>query len=485
VPAFGFIVAEPGPAQRGLDHHVAGQQDIRVAQGPHAQVPGRPRPDSAQREQLPLRLLAVGARIEPQAAVGQRTADRPQRRLPGLGHAELGEVGLGQRRADREQMRQPAARLPQRLAASGDEPARQPARRGDRDLLPEHGPDRHLVRLGGADRTQAGALHRERAEDRIRREVLADRDRIRVEVEQPPHPADGRGEPAQVGEVEPALQPRPAGGPLAHLHDAGPVLEPQGPPIDAVPRLAEHLLDPGDRTGGEEVEDVPARIGLAVGEPQRNADAAVRAVAALELACGCAQRGRRRGVHLADGVVELPHAGEPRRERDVRGGQRSGLQQHPRGVRTLRTRQRERPRAELGDQVPLHLPLAVTEARGKPAHALAVDHPVVDQPHRPPDDVRPQVPLRGPGHRVRPAAPAGPEPARLRRRRGRVEPDVLPLRRGRRAARPAVDPGAGDGGEEHAVEARVAPAHRLVAVLVGQRRGGGHGSMMRPVAAKI
>lgn len=229
-----------------------------------------------------------------------------------------------------------------------------------------------------------------------------------------------------------------------------------------------------------------ARIRLAVGQPQR--DPGARRGTRVLRAGGrdlLAQRRRGGRVDLADGVVELPDAGEPGGEGDVRGGQRRGLQQHPGRVRALRPGQCERSGTERGDQVPLHLPLAVAESAGQPADALAVDHPVVDQAHRPPDDIRAHVPLGRARDRVRPTAPAGPEAGCLRGRRRGVEPRVLPLRRGGRAARPAVDPGAGHGREEHPVEAGVAAAHRLVAVLVRQRCGGSHASIIRPPTDRI
>ena len=65
-----------------------------------------------------------------------------------------------------------------------------------------------------------------------------------------------------------------------------------------------------------------------------------------------AQRRRRHPVDGADGVVELPHAGEPRRERDVRHAQRRRLDQQPGGVRAVGAGERERARAELGASAP-------------------------------------------------------------------------------------------------------------------------------------
>ena len=60
------------------------------------------------------------------------------------------------------------------------------------------------------------------------------------------------------------------------------------------------------------------------------------------------QLGRAQRVDLADRVVELAHAREAGRERDVRERQVGGLDQEPGGLRPLRPGERERPGAELG-----------------------------------------------------------------------------------------------------------------------------------------
>ena len=134
----------------------------------------------------------------------------------------------------------------------------------------------------------------------------------------------------------------------------------------------------------------------------------------------------------------------------------------------LRPGQRDRSRAHLGVELPLHLPGAVAQARGEPGHALAVHDTVTDQPHRTADRVGAGVPLGRAGHRVGAAAAAGPEPGALRGGRGREEAHVLPLGCGRRATGAAVDPGRGHGEEELAVEPGVAAAHRLVPAVVGR-----------------
>ena len=63
-----------------------------------------------------------------------------------------------------------------------------------------------------------------------------------------------------------------------------------------------------------------------------------------------AQLGRGGGVDLADGVVELPDAGEPGGEGDVGEGQVGGLDQHPGGLGAPGPGQGERAGAELGGE---------------------------------------------------------------------------------------------------------------------------------------
>ena len=72
---------------------------------------------------------------------------------------------------------------------------------------------------------------------------------------------------------------------------------------------------------------------------------------------------------LPHGVVECPDAGESGGESDVTHGQRCRLDQQPGRLRPLSARERERTRAELGEQLPFDLPGAVTEPGGKAGDA--------------------------------------------------------------------------------------------------------------------
>ncbi len=70
--------------------------------------------------------------------------------------------------------------------------------------------------------------------------------------------------------------------------------------------------------------------GFAVGEPQRD-----RPGDGPPAAGPVPQLGRGEAVDGLHGLVELPDAGEPGRERGVGRAEVGGLQQQPRGVRAL------------------------------------------------------------------------------------------------------------------------------------------------------
>ena len=180
-----------------------------------------------------------------------------------------------------------------------------------------------------------------------------------------------------------------------------------------------------------------------------------------------AQLGRGDRVDLADRLVELAQAREAGRERDVDDGQVRGLQQRPRHARALRPGQRERRRAQVVDEDPPQLPLAVAQAMRQAGHALAVHEALVDEAHRAAGDVAAQVPLGGARRGARDAALARPEPGALRGRGRGVEADAVAPRGHGRAARPAVDAGGGDRREEVAVEAAIAAGDGAIVALEG------------------
>ena len=157
----------------------------------------------------------------------------------------------------------------------------------------------------------------------------------------------------------------------------------------------------------------------------------------------------------AHGVVELTDAREAGGERDVTERQISGLDQHTRRLGSLRTCQCQRSGSHLGLQKAFELSGGVPELGCQPGDAVPVDGPVGDQPHGARDDVATNVPFRGPGGDVGPAALARAEAGALGRGGGGVEPDIAGERWADRTTGPAVDPGGEHRRDEPAVKPRV------------------------------
>ena len=167
--------------------------------------------------------------------------------------------------------------------------------------------------------------------------------------------------------------------------DTRAVRQREGAPVRAV----DHLFHAGDRPCPEELDELVARERGAHREPQRH-DAGGRRLGAVRAPT---ELGGRGGEDLADRVVELTDAREPGRERHVGESEVGGLHEHPRGLRPLRPRERERSGTDLGEEQPVDLALAVAEARRDAGDAFAVDHAVGDQAHGPRDGVATGVPL--------------------------------------------------------------------------------------------
>ncbi len=258
----------------------------------------------------------------------------------------------------------------------------------------------------------------------------------------------------------------------AQFDGAVPVREAQGAPVRAVAPL----LHAGYSGRGEVAEEVVGAQRRPEGQPQREHPGRGR----LPPAGGAgAQFARGEGEDFPYGLVERADGGEPGGEGHVAHRQFGGLDEQPPGLRPLRPGQRLRPRAELGEQLPLDLPRRVPEPRGQPRHPFPVHHPVPDEPHRPRDQVRPLIPLRRPRTGIRPAPLARPEPGLLGGCRAGVEGHVLHFGRHHRAAGPAVDPRGQDGREEPSVEAGVLGLHGpYAAVEVGV-----HGTSMTAAGA--
>ena len=119
----------------------------------------------------------------------------------------------------------------------------------------------------------------------------------------------------------------------------------------------------------------------------------------------------------------------------------------------------------LAKQAP-KLALAHPQSRGQPVDIGLVQRAGLDQAERPRDRVGGAAPGAEVRRGLRPAAQAWPKPRLLRRRRGRIEGDVFPLGRARRADRPAVDAGRAHADKEASVKAGVARLNGAVAGVV-------------------
>ena len=276
-------------------------------------------------------------------------------------------------------------------------------------------------------------------------EHFEDAERVGVKVEKPAALAH------RTGQVCHRLEPQRAsdvGLDWFQGGDAGAAWQAKRSAVDPAARLR----DAGNRAGAQPGEQGGPVEWRPIGEAQRErAFNDVTPPPATRAELGWGQR-----KHLAHRVVELPDALEASRERDVREGQIGRLDQGARRLRPLGAGDRERTRAELGQQQPVQVTLAYREAGRNSRNAFAIDGPIRDQAHRAPHEIPADVPLGRAGGRVRATALAGAKPGQLGGGRRRVEAHVRAPGTNRGwATRPAVDAGGRHGGDEPAVEACV------------------------------
>ena len=305
-----------------------------------------------------------------------------------------------------------------------------------------------------------------RGERRVLGQRLVDGDGVGVEVEQRPDALHGRAEVAPVGQPQAQRDAGPVVGPATAAGASVATPWPWGRSSARWYHVPSQASTPGTARAARNATRCSASNGSRDGEVEL--DDAGRPVPGG--AGRGPQRRRRRGEHLADGVVELADAAEAGGERDRREVEVGGLDERAGGARPLGAGDGERAGAELVGHEAGEVALAVGQPAGQPADALAVDDAVDDEAHRPGDDVAADVPLRRAGRGVGPAPLAGPEAALLGGRGGRQEVDVAGLGRHGRAAGAAVDAGRGDGGHEAAVEAAVPAEHGPVAAGVVERQ---------------
>ncbi len=315
----GRAVGWPSRQRCGSTHRgdVGGQEAVGVAERPHEDVVGRPRPDAGERDQPGPRLRAVGAAVEDDVTVGQGLRQGDQGTPAGAGHGEGVRVERrdGSGRGEGAHHPVDAQVLGQVVAGElGDETGETVG--GDEgDLLAEHGAQRDLVAVDRSRHAQPRASRDQRGEQRVAPEDVGDDQRVGVGVEEPAAALDRRGEVPQVRQPQGHRDGRDRAGvvevPEVEVEGGRPVREAYGAEV----ARAHHRLQPGREVTLGEGADVADVVRRADGQPQGD-----RPRGDLGVPAALTQRpqlGRGRGVDLADGVVELPDAGEPRGERDV------------------------------------------------------------------------------------------------------------------------------------------------------------------------
>ena len=391
-------------------------------------------------------------RRRPSAATPRAPAVRP---MPSRSQAATA-AGSGNRRVS------PPSST--RLAAALDQAARQGGRGGHADLLAEDGAHQGLEAVPRARHAQARVGGQRRREQPAGRQAGRDGQRIRVEIEQPPDPAHQVEQPgrqpggAAHAQLQRALAGRRdlEGGGAAGRQREGAAI-PSGLDID--------LLDTRDRAHGQERQQRPPRQRRAEGQAQPHLAARRRIAQVAHSArrAPASQLGRRAAEHRADHVVELAHAAEAAGQRHLDHRQLGGVEQRAGEVGPPRGCHRARRGAQVAREQPAQVALAHAELGGQGAAVAGVERAVLDEPQRARHGGRRAVPGRRAGRRLRPAAPARAKAGRLGRGGAGEEAHVAAQRRAGRTDRPAVDAGGHHRGEEAAVEARVAAAHRLVA----------------------
>jgi hypothetical protein len=226
--------------------------------------------------------------------------------------------------------------------------------------------------------------------------------------------------------------------PAGELEDARIAVDDDRPPVDA----ARDVLDARDRPRGE-VGEQRAPVQLA-GERQPQREPAVRGEA-VRLPAPAAELERRGVKGLPARSVELPHAPEPRRERDLQHGEVGVVEQTAGEVRARRAREAVGSESEVRREEPSQMPRRHAQPGSQLLLARPVEGTVEDQPNGTAHELRP-----GPRERLRPAVGTALEARAVAGRLGRGRElerlDVL-LERSAPAARPAVDPRRADRGE--------------------------------------
>ena len=269
------------------------------------------------------------------------------------------------------------------------------------------GPDGRLDGVDTRRRPPTGHATHERRHRRIDRACRIDRRRIAVEIEQPADPLH-RG-----CEVRRRLQFEACRSTWSACARNVAIPAPPGSASDRRYVSPSHDSTPGMARSPTNEITAPAANGARTASRNGDADGRGRPLPARTPAGRPAERRRRGGEHLTHRVVELADTAKAGRKGDVgRTTSRSSRRAPGRCGHGGHGRSRAGRRRASSVSDPVEMPFAVPETASEPGHAVALDHTVGDETHRPGDDVVAGVPLRRAGRRIRSTPLARPEPVR-------------------------------------------------------------------------
>jgi hypothetical protein len=235
-------------ARERLAHaEITGRERIGFRQRAHRQVLSRPVADAGQRREPRDRSVEVTQARQVERPLGDHGREPAQRLGPRPWHGVAGERQRRDRGRGREHVRERAARLGERPSRREHEAAGERAGGRDRDLLSEQRAHREFERVPCARHAHRARAQRA-GEQRVAGQVFADRQHVRIEVEQARHFRDHARQLAGDRGIE--RQPHAAVAVGRHLEHRVLSVQHHRAPIDT----ACHFLDAGNRPARQERE---------------------------------------------------------------------------------------------------------------------------------------------------------------------------------------------------------------------------------------
>ena len=368
---------------------VGGREGVPLAEPQSERVRG-PWPEPVDRGQGADQLLEAEAAVEPDLVLGDGACEGADRALPGAWQPEAFEVGVGERGRRREGVREAErAQSLDRRAEPLDEPARDRAGRRDGHLLSEDDAHARLERIPRSRRAQTRPRAEQRPDDRVAGELRRGFVEFEIEVRDSAGAGDEMDEPFPVREVddeqEVVVDTR------RELEDSRVACHDDRPAVG----LARDVLDPGNRPRRQVGDEAVPVERPAVRQPQRKT--AVRDEP-VRLAPAGPQPERCVAEDLLTGAVELAHAPEAGRERDLEHREVGVVEEPPREVRPRRPGEAVGGHAELRREEAAQVARRHAEAPAELFLGRVVERAVEDHPHGAAHQLRP-----APGHALRPA----------------------------------------------------------------------------------